>query len=165
MLYLFSFSEDESEDTPHCTPLILTSQVVNEGLHSVASSHSSTRALRHLLECSSGGNLFFLKSLIQRGCSRGVTYNLCPDGSGMQCLFTTSVKQKFAFEFHLDVENSWLGERCAPRQKHKLKRTLLAKNSSRRHDMMQLTDLLRAGTVPAWLNCSFLHFCVDVPKH
>lgn len=51
---------------------------------------------------------------------------------GMQCLFTTSVKRKFAFEFHLDVENSWLGERRAPKQKHKLKHTLLAKKQQQK---------------------------------
>lgn len=70
-----------------------------------------------------------------------------PDGGG---IYRDFCEEKFVFEFRLGVEKQLAWRKLCPRQKHKLRLTLQAKNSSRRRDV----DLLRAGIGPAQLNSS-----------
>lgn len=55
--------------------------------------------------------------------------------------------------------------KLCPKQKHQLKLTQLANNSSKRHNVMLSADLLNAGFIPFQLDCSvstsyILHLCV-----
>ena len=58
-------------------------------------------------------------------------------------------EQKFVFDFHLDAENSWLEESCAPNRSD----VQAQAHTAGQNPWYESTDLLRAGISPAQLNC------------
>lgn len=117
-------------------------------------------ALSIYLRAEEMGTLFFSK-LISGCILKRSDLQFRPDSCGMQCLFTTSVNKSLHFSPIWMWKTAGLVKAVPLKQKHKLKHTLLAKNSSRGHDMIQLTDLLGAGIIPA----AFLPQIADVIKH
>lgn len=97
---------------------------------------------------------------------------------GMTSTALSMVMECLAFhnfcEQSLHLNSMWMEETAGlkrelhPKQKHKLKFTVLAKNSSRRPDVMPLTDSLRAGFIPAQLSCSLsvtYTFLLNIIQH